>query len=118
LIESYEYYPAGNVISKIKGNGTSTTFQCNGDGETTQITNLAPGGSINSQIGYAYNAVGEVTSMTTGGVTTAYGYDADGELVSALSPTDTILYAYDSDGNRTSVTDNGVVTNYVSNSGT
>ena len=64
---------------------------------------------------YAYNAVGEVTSMTTGGVTTAYGYDADGELTSASSPGDTILYAYDPDGNRTSVTDNGVVTNYVSN---
>ncbi len=65
---------------------------------------------------YAYNAVGEVTSMTTGGVTTTYGYDADGELTSASSPGDTILYAYDPDGNRTSVTDNGVVTNYVSNS--
>ena len=62
---------------------------------------------------YAYDAVGEVTSMTTGGVTTTYGYDADGELTSASSPGDTILYAYDPDGNRTSVTDNGVVTNYV-----
>ena len=64
---------------------------------------------------YAYNAVGEVTSMTTGGITTAYEYDADRELVSASAPGDTILYAYDPDGNRTSVTDNGVVTNYVSN---
>ncbi len=115
LIESYSYDPAGNVISEIKGNGTSTTYHYNGDGETTEITNLAPGGSINSQMAYAYNAVGEVTSMATGGVTTAYGYDADGELVSASSPGDTIQYAYDRDGNRTSVTDNGVVTDYVSN---
>ena len=115
LIESYTYDPAGNVISETKGNGTSTTYQYNADGDITQITNLAPGGSINSQMTYAYNAVGEVTSMTTGGVTTTYGYDADGELTSASSPGDTILYAYDPDGNRTSVTDNGVVTNYVSN---
>ena len=115
LIESYSYDPAGNVISETKGNGTSTTYQYNPDGDITQITNLAPGGSINSQMTYAYNAVGEVTSMTTGGVTTAYGYDADGELTSASSPGDTILYAYDPDGNRTSVTDNGVVTSYVSN---
>ena len=35
---------------------------------------------------YAYNAVGEVTAMTTGGVTTTYGYDADGELTSAPPP--------------------------------
>jgi RHS repeat-associated protein len=115
LIESYTYDPAGNLKSETKGNGTSTTYQYNADGDTTQITNLAPGGSINSQMTYAYSAVGEVTSTTTGGVTTAYQYDADGELISASSPGDTILYAYDPDGNRTSVTDNGVVTNYVSN---
>jgi RHS repeat-associated protein len=115
LIESYTYDPAGNVISETKGNGTSTTYQYNADGDITGISNLAPNGSINSQMTYAYNAVGEVTAMTTGGVTTAYGYDADGELTSASSPGDTIQYAYDPDGNRTSVTDNGVVTNYVSN---
>ena len=45
---------------------------------------------------YAYNAVGEVTSMTSGGVTTNYGYDADGELTSASSPGDSLQYAYDS----------------------
>jgi RHS repeat-associated protein len=115
LIESYSYDLAGNVISETKGNGTSTAYQYNADGETTKITNLAPGGSINSQMMYTYNAVGEVISMTTGGVTTAYAYDADGELTSASSPGGAILYAYDPDGNRTSVTDNGVVTNYVSN---
>jgi YD repeat-containing protein len=116
LIESYTYDAAGNVISETKGNGTSTTYQYNADGAVTEITNLAPGGAINSQMAYAYNAVGEVASMTTGGVTTTYGYDADGELTSASSPGDTILYAYDPDGNRTSVTDNGVVTDYTSNS--
>ena len=115
LIESYSYDPAGDVISESKGNGTSTTYQYNADGEITQITNLAPGGSINSHIAYAYDSVGQITSMATGGVATAYGYDADGELTSASSPGDTILYAYDPAGNRTSVTDNGVVTNYTSN---
>ena len=116
LIESYSYDPAGNVLSETKGNGTSTAYQYNRDEAVTEITNLAPGDAINSQMTYAYNAVGEVTSMTTGGVTTSYGYDADGELTSASSPGDTILYAYEPDGNRTSVTDNGVVTDYTSNS--
>ncbi len=116
LIESYTYDPAGNVISETKGNGTSTTYQYNADGAITEITNLAPGGATNSQIAYTYGALGQVASMTTGGVTTTYGYDADGELTSASSPGDTILYAYDPDGNRTSVTDNGVVTDYTSNS--
>ncbi len=115
LIESYSYDAAGNLLSETKGNGTSTDYQYDADGDITQITNLASGGAINSQMTYAYSAVGEVTSMTSGGATTAYEYDADGELVSASSPGDTILYAYDPDGNRTSVTDNGVVTDYVSN---
>jgi RHS repeat-associated protein len=115
LIESYSYDVAGNLLSETKGNGTSTDYQYNADGDVTGITNLAPGGSVSSQMTYAYNAVGEVTSMTTGGVTTNYEYDADGELTSASSPGDVISYAYDPDGNRTSVTDNGVVTNYVSN---
>ncbi len=115
LIESYTYDPAGNVISETKGNGTGTTYQYNAEGEVTQIANLASGGAINSKMAYAYNAVGEVSSMTTGGVTTDYAYDADGEVLSTSSPGDTILYAYDPDGNRTSVTNNGVLTNYVSN---
>ena len=116
LIESYGYDPAGNLMTETKGNGTSTTYQYNADSAVTQITNLAPGGSINSQLTYTYGAPGLVSSMTTGGVTTTYGYDADGELTSASAPGDTILYAYDPAGNRTSVTDNGVVTNYASNS--
>ena len=84
LIESYSYDAAGNLLSETKGNGTSTHYQYDADGDITQITNLASGGSVNSQMTYAYNAVGEVTSMATGGVTTTYGYDADGELTSAL----------------------------------
>jgi len=115
LIESYSYDPAGNVVSETKGNGTSTTYAYNADGAVTQITNLAQGGAINSQMTYVYDALGQVSSMTTGGVTTTYGYDADGELISASSPGDTIQYAYDPAGNRTSVTDNGVFTNYTSN---
>jgi RHS repeat-associated protein len=115
LIESYAYDPNGNLASETKGNGTSTTYNYNADGDVTGITNVAPGGAANSQMAYDYNAVGEVTSMLTGGVTTAYEYDADGELVSASSPGDKLLYAYDPGGNRTSSTDNGVVTNYVSN---
>ena len=60
---------------------------------------------------YAYNAVGEVTSMTT------YGYDADGEIhLLGIMLSDTILYAYDPVSSEISVTENGVVTNYVSNS--
>ena len=116
LIESYAYDPAGNIVSETKGNGTSTTYRYNRDGAVTEITSLAPGGAINSQMTYTYGAVGQVATMTTGGVTTTYGYDADGELASASSSEGTILYAYDPDGNRTSVTDNGVVTDYTSNS--
>jgi RHS repeat-associated protein len=115
LIESYTYDPAGNIVTEAKGNGTSTTYSYNADGDITQITNLAPGGSINSQMTYTYNSVGEVTSMTTGGVTTTYQYDADGQLIAATSPGQALQYAYDPAGNRTSTTTNGVVTNYTVN---
>ena len=115
LIEWYTYDPAGNLLTEAKGNATVTNYSYDADGDVTGTNNLAPGGLINSQMTYAYNAVGEVTSMTTGGVTTAYEYDADGELTSASSLGDSIQYEYDPDGNRTSVTQNGVITNYVSN---
>ena len=89
LIESYYYDPAGNLASETKGNGTSTNYAYDADGDITQITNLAPDGkTVNSQMTYTYDAVGEVAVMTTGSVTTLYGYDADGELTSASSPGD------------------------------
>jgi RHS repeat-associated protein len=71
---------------------------------------------VNSSFAYTYDALGRVTSMTTGGVTTDYGYDADGELTSVAAPGESIQYAYDPSGNRTSVTDNGVVTPDTANS--
>ena len=93
------------------------TYQYNADGELVDLTNLAPGGTtVNSSFAYTYNALGLVTSMTTGGTTTDYGYDADGELTSVTAPGESIQYAYDPSGNRTSVTDNGVVTPYTANS--
>ena len=40
LIESYSYDSAGKLASENKGNGTSTTYPYNADGDVTQITNL------------------------------------------------------------------------------
>ena len=116
-IDTYTYDPAGNVIAEAKGNGTSTKYTFNADEDLTSVTNLAPGGKIvNSSFTYTYDALGRVTSMTTGGATTSYGYDADGELTSVNAPSQSIQYAYDPSGNRTSVTDNGVLTPYTVNS--
>ena len=117
MIESYSYDLAGNLIGETKGNGTSTSYQYNADGELIQLTNLAPGGTtVNSSFTYAYNALGLITSMTTGGATTLYAYDADSELTSVTAPGESIQYAYDAAGNFTSITDNGVVTAYTANS--
>ena len=88
--------PPETSSAETKGNGTSTTYRHNRDGAVTEITNLAPGGTINSQLTYTYGAVGQVATMTTGGVTTTYGYDADGELTSASSSGQArSFYAYD-----------------------
>ncbi len=116
-IDTYSYDPAGALISEAKGNGTSTTYQYDANGDLLKLTNLAPGGNIaNSSFAYTYDALGRVISTTTGGATTNYGYDADGQLTSVSAPGESIQYAYDPSGNRTSVTDNGVVTNYSANS--
>ena len=55
--------------------------------------------------------------MTTLDGTTNYdGYDAVGRLTSVTLPGGrNITYAYDAEGNRTTVTDNGVTTDYQTN---
>ncbi len=56
---------------------------------------------------YAYNSLGEVTSVTDPmGNTTSYLYNANGEVTSVTDPMGNVTsYGYDAYGNRNSVTD-------------
>ncbi len=115
-IVTYTYDAAGRLMRKDLGNGTYTTYDYDRAGEILHLTNYAPGGSANSQYDYTYDALGQVSTMSTGGVTTTYRYDADGRLVSVSDTTGlSIQYTYDQAGNRVSQNANGVVTTYVVN---
>jgi len=49
-----------------------------------QIGNFAPGGTVNSQFNYTYNALGLETTETTPDGNWTYAYDGIGELVHAV----------------------------------
>ncbi|HEX3150377.1 MAG TPA: RHS repeat-associated core domain-containing protein [Gemmataceae bacterium] len=111
----YTYDLAGRLTRKDDANGTFATYSFDSLGRLQTIANHAPGGTVNSQFDYAYDQSGQLSSMTTGGLTTTCTYDLTGQLLSATTPTRMLTYTYDANGNRTSVTDNGVTTTYVVN---
>ncbi len=110
-IVTYTYDPAGLLTHEVMGNGTSTIYTYNPAGELTNEVNNAPGGAVNSQFAYTYDADGDVLTATTAAGTTTYGYDADDELISVSAPGGQLIaYTYDANGNRTSETVDGVTT--------
>jgi RHS repeat-associated protein len=61
-------------------------------------------------VGYAYDAVGNRTSLTLNGVTTTNTFNAGDRLTS--SDSGAVSYGYDDNGNLTSRTEGGVTTTY------
>ncbi len=110
----YAYDTAGLLARKDNGNGTYTAYGYDAAGRLTSLANHQPDGDVNSSFAYAYDLLGRQTAVTdeTGGVT-RYGYDANGQLTRVELPTGRVIeYRYDRNGNRTSVIDNGVATDY------
>ncbi len=125
LIVQYTYDSAGLLTGKLMGNGTSTAYTYDADGNVLSITNSAPGGSVNSFDHYTYDALGNVLSDTNQDGQWVYTHDADGQLTDAtftpnaadpdgLTP-QVLHYVYDASGNRVSETVNGVTTAYAVN---
>ena len=115
-IISYDYDSAGRLIKETNGNGTYTTYQYDLQSQLTRLINYKANNTVNSKFDYAYDNLGQRTSMTTLEGTFQYGYDATGQLTSVITPTNRkINYQYDAAGNRIGVTDNGTNTNYTSN---
>jgi RHS repeat-associated protein len=123
LIVRYEYDPAGRLSRETKGNGTYTTYEYDAAWQVVYLVNYGPDDSVQSRFDYTYDAAGRRDSMTTLDRQWTYGYDATDQLVravfvstnSAISNQD-LAYQYDLAGNRISVTRNGVVETYATNS--
>ncbi|MEW6584309.1 MAG: RHS repeat-associated core domain-containing protein [Nitrospirota bacterium] len=115
-IVAYEYDAAGRRTKKTLGNGTYTTYQYDDLDRLTLLVNHAPGGAVQSQFGYTYNTAGMRTSMTTLEGMHNYTYDNTYQLTGVSYPDGkTVNYDFDEVGNRKSITDNGALTIYSSN---
>ncbi len=85
LIVSYSYNNLGQVVKETFGNGTSTTYQYDADGNVLDLVNYAAGGTtVDSSFQYTYNALGQATTMTTLDGTWSYSYDTVGQLTGAV----------------------------------
>ncbi|MFZ4572825.1 MAG: RHS repeat-associated core domain-containing protein [Phycisphaerales bacterium] len=123
LIE-YTYDDVGRLLREDNANGTNTVYTYDVAGRVLSIVNLAPGGAVNSRFDYTYDALGRRLSMTTLDGTWTYSHNAAGQLIGAVfapavgSPIapQNLAYVYDAAGNRIRTIENGVTTNYTSNS--
>ena len=87
------------------------------------MINYAPGAAVNSEYQGSYNALNQLTSLTTPDGSWSYTYDGDGQLTRAIFTltnmsvsNQDLAYSYDPDGNLVSTIINGLTTNYTVNS--
>jgi YD repeat-containing protein len=102
-------FTSANLESTVTdGNGKTSTFSYDADGQETGVT-WADGTSM----GYSYDADGNVLAMTDSTGTTTYSYNNLDDLTSETLPTgQTISYTYDAVGNLHTKTDGGGTVTY------
>lgn len=101
-----EYDAAGHVSATTNGAGERIAYAYDAAGRL--LTSTA-GGKTTS---FAYDTVGNRTSMVDAHGTTRYAYDVNDRLLSASGPEGTISYAYDLAGNRTALGQPGQEVSY------
>ncbi|MEI6209641.1 MAG: chitobiase/beta-hexosaminidase C-terminal domain-containing protein [Desulfuromonadales bacterium] len=126
---SFEYDAVGRLVKVTDAEGGIVTAQYDALGNRTAVTmsNKLPSGEIRQQTttytydvlnrltnessqlgskGLAYDAVGNVISMSDVTGTTTLSYDQDNRVTGKNYPTGgTVAYEYDANGNRTKTTD-------------
>ena len=112
ITAGYSYDGYGRLVSQITKNGStailtdSYSYRSPGSGLTsTQVETLAiTAGSYSVTYQYAYDANGNITSVTSGGTTTRYTYDAMNQLTREDNEAagKTWVWSYDAGGNITS----------------
>ena len=94
---SYTYDAAGNQVSQTRADGTVLTYSY--DALNRLVAVAAPGLSV----AYAFDGVGNRSTMTDALGVTSYQYDALDQRTQVAGPNGTLQYAYDLVGNRTQV---------------
>ncbi len=108
----------GQLCSTINGNGNSTTYGYDSNGNMTSLTPPSPAGSTTITV----DGLSRVSTVTDGkGQKTTYSYDGldrvtqilfNGAINCVPSNGSCITYSYDGDGNRTSLVDQTGTTSY------
>jgi RHS repeat-associated protein len=109
----YGYDAAGNLTQVSNYNGSVIGMAYDSLDRVVQNVQTLPGG-FTATIGYAYDANGNRTSMTTPWGSFSYGYDALNRLTSLTNPQGkTFTFSYDAVGRRTRLAyPNGIEASY------
>jgi RHS repeat-associated protein len=123
LVVRYSYDAAERLICKNLGNGVYTTYEYNAAGQLLALVNYNSNNSVLSRLGYTYDSLGRQITMNTYYGLWTYTYDNIGQLTHATLnsidkniPNQDLTYLYDALGNRIRTIQNGVATEYSTNS--
>jgi len=104
--ESFQYDSAGNRTSRTRG-GVVTNYTYDANNRLTGVNDGT------KQIAYTYDANGNMTQETQAGATRSYAYNGFNQIVeTTLEDGSWMRYSYDPTGLRSSVSVNGVQTNF------
>jgi RHS repeat-associated protein len=96
----------GNPVKRtenLAGSTYNTTLRYDHLYRQTEETKRDSGNNVVYGLGYGYDAVGNRTTRTLGGVTITYVYDDNDKMTSALGGGQSATFGYDNNGNMTSV---------------
>ena len=119
-ITTYKYDPNGNLVSVTYANGMVTNYSYNPANALIRKWINNKGGDLVREYVYKLGKTGERLQVAEStGRTVSYEYDRlyrlTKETVTENATTKTTSYTYDATSNRTSKTENGIITNYTYN---
>ncbi len=106
--------PAGNRTKVVEADGSATIWSYNDNAQLLGEARFDPSGTETAQTSYAYDAVGNRLSQSSGGQTTNYSYNTLDQLTST-SGAQTAQFAYDGRGNLLTATAGTSSTSYTYN---